>query len=383
MKRIILLPLLLMLTTAFTSAQETDSSGYRFTMVKSLAATPVKNQFRTSTCWSFSAISLLESELLRMGKEEFDLSEMFIVRNVYERKARKYVRLHGSATMAGGGAFNDVPAILGDLGMVPEEAYPGLSYGSEKHMHNELDAVLRGYVDAVVKNGNGKLSTAWHRGLQGILDAYLGPVPEKFSWKGKQYSPRGYADEVLGLNPDDYVLLSSYTHHPFYRPFVLEVPDNWDFGAVYNLPVDELMRTIDHAIESGYTVAWASDNSEKGFNFRKGIAIVPLKDWDDMSKGEADSVFLTPGPEKTITQEMRQAAFDNYATTDDHGMHITGIAKDENSAKYYYVKNSWGLNNSKYNGWFYASAPFVAYKTMSIMLNKNAIPGDIRGKLGL
>jgi len=372
-----------MLTTAFTSAQETDSSGYRFTMVKSLAATPVKNQFRTSTCWSFSAISLLESELLRMGKEEFDLSEMFIVRNVYERKARKYVRLHGSATMAGGGAFNDVPAILGDLGMVPEEAYPGLSYGSEKHMHNELDAVLRGYVDAVVKNGNGKLSTAWHRGLQGILDAYLGPVSEKFSWKGKQYSPRGYADEVLGLNPDDYILLSSYTHHPFYRPFVLEVPDNWDFGTVYNLPVDELMRTIDHAIESGYTVAWASDNSEKGFNFRKGIAIVPLKDWDDMSKGEADSVFLTPGPEKTITQEMRQTAFDNYATTDDHGMHITGIAKDENGAKYYYVKNSWGLNNSKYNGWFYASAPFVAYKTMSIMLNKNAIPGDIRGKLGL
>ncbi|MGB5073940.1 MAG: C1 family peptidase, partial [Bacteroidota bacterium] len=382
-----LLALLLTLTISTSRAQDaakdTTEAGYRFTMVKDLPATPVKNQFHTSTCWSFSGISMLESELLRMGKGEFDLSEMFIVRDVYERKAKKYVRLHGSNAFAPGGAFNDVSAILRDLGMVPDEAYPGLSYGTEKHMHGELDGVLRAYVDALIKNGNGELSTAWFPGVKGILDAYLGPKPTEFMWNGKKYTPRSFADNVMGLNPDDYVLLSSYTHHPFYSQFVLEVPDNWDFGSVYNVPLADLMRTIDNAIEGGYTVAWASDVSEKGFNFKKGIAIVPEKDWSDMSKGEQDSVFLAPGKEKTITQEMRQTAFDNYSTTDDHGMHITGIATDENGGKYYYVKNSWGLKNSKYDGWFYASKAFVEYKTMSIMLNKNAIPADLRKKLGL
>lgn len=383
MKRILLLALLLVLANLPATAQDNDSSGYSFTMVKSLPATPVKNQYRTSTCWSFSSISLLESELLRTGKGEFDLSEMFIVRNVYEGKAKKYVRMHGSGPFAAGGAFNDVPTILRDLGMVPDEAYPGLSYGSEKHMHGELDAVLRAYVDAVIKNPNHELTTAWYGGVQGILDAYLGTEPEKFTWHGKTYTPRTFADDVMGLNPDDYVLLSSFTHHPFYQQFVLEVPDNWNFGTVYNVPLEELMRTIDNAIESGYTVAWASDVSEKGFNFKKGIAIVPEKDWDDMSKGEQDSVFIAPGAEKVITQELRQDAFDRYATTDDHGMHITGIAKDEKGGKYYYVKNSWGLKNSTYDGWFYASKAFVAYKTTSIMLNRNAIPADLRKKLGL
>ena len=201
--------------------------------------------------------------------------------------------------------------------------------------------------------------------------------------KGKRFTPVSFANEAMGLDPDDYVLLTSYTHHPFHKPFVLEVPDNWNFGLVYNLPLDDLMRTIDHAIEKDYTIAWAADISEKGFNFRKGVAIVPEKDWDEMTKGEADSVFLAPGPERTITQEMRQAAFDNYTTTDDHGMHITGIAKDENGARYYYVKNSWGVKNRKYDGWFFAFVTFVAYKTMSVMLNRNAIPADIRKKLGL
>ena len=333
MKRLTLIPLLLLAFAFTTHAQDTDTTGYRFTMVKSLPATPVKNQYQTSTCWSFSSISLLESELLRSGKGEFDLSDMFIVRHVYERKVRKYVRFHGSAHLAGGGAFNDVPAILKECGMVPDEVYAGLEYGSDKHRHNELDAVVKAYADAVVKNGNGELSTAWLPGLHGILDAYLGEVPQDFMWKGKRFTPVSFANEAMGLDPDDYVLLTSYTHHPFHKPFVLEVPDNWNFGLVYNLPLDDLMRTIDHAIEKDYTIAWAADISEKGFNFRKGVAIVPEKDWDEMTKGEADSVFLAPGPERTITQEMRQAAFDNYTTTDDHGMHITGIAKDANGAR--------------------------------------------------
>ncbi len=387
MKLTLILTLLLAFTISTTHAQDEDTdsteTGYQFTMVKSLPATSVKNQYRTSTCWSFSALSLLESELLREGKGEFDLSEMFIARNIYERKAKKYVRLHGSNAFSPGGAFNDVSAILHDLGMVPDEAYPGLSYGTEKHIHGELDAVLRAYVDAVIKNKNGELTTAWYSGMNGILDAYLGAYPKEFNWKGKQYTPRSFADNVMGLNPDDYVLLSSYTHHSFYSQFVLEVPDNWDFGSVYNVPMEDLMNTIDNAIDEGYTVAWASDVSEKGFNFKKGIAIIPEKDFAEMSKGERDSVFLAPGPEKVITQELRQEAFDNYTTTDDHGMHITGIANDENGAKYYYVKNSWGVKNGKYDGWFYASQAFVEYKTMSIMLNKNAIPADIRKKLGL
>ncbi len=385
MKQLLTVILLILAVTVNMQAQDKDTveSGYQFTMIKQLPATPVKNQYRTSTCWSFSSISLLESELLRMGKGEFDLSDMFIARNVYEAKARKYARMHGNVQLSGGGAFSDVPIILRDLGMVPDEVYPGLQYDSEKHIHGELDAVLKGYMDALIKNRNGKLTPVWDDGLAGILDAYLGPQPREFTWDGKRYTPRSFADEVLELNPNDYVLLTSYTHHPFYGAFALEVPDNWDYGMVYNIPMDEMMATIDQAIENGYTIAWASDVSEKGFNHRKGLAVMPAKDWDDMSKSEADSVFIAPVPQKTITQEMRQKAFDNYTTTDDHGMHIIGIAEDQDGTKYYFVKNSWGVKKSKYDGHFYASEAFVAYKTMTIMLNKNAIPSKIRSKLGI
>lgn len=368
-------------------AQENDAdsvaSGYVFTTVTQLPATPVKNQYRTSTCWSFSSISLLESELIRMGRGEFDLSEMFVVRHVYLGKAKKYVRLHGNAQLAGGGAFNDAIMVLREYGMVPDAAYPGIAYEEEKHVHGELDAVIKGYVDAVVKNRNGRLTPVWEQGLAGILDAYLGAYPSTFSWEGVTYTPRSFADDVLQLDPSDYVLLSSYTHHPFYRPFVLEVPDNWDYGLVHNVPLDALMATIDHALENGFTVAWASDVSEKGFDYRKGLAVLPEKDWDEMRKGEKDSVFILPVPQKSVTQEMRQKAFDNYSTTDDHGMHILGIATDQEGGKYYYVKNSWGVDRSKYDGHFYASEAFVACKTLSIMLHRDAIPAALRSKLGL
>jgi bleomycin hydrolase len=385
MKILLILTLTVLLLAPATHAQNSDSAanGYQFTMVKELRATPVKNQNRTSTCWSFSALSLLESELLRMGTGEFDLSEMFIVRHIYQRKAEKFVRMHGNLAFAPGGAFNDVTDVIRDIGIVPDNAYPGLEYGEALHVHNELDATLRAVVDALVKAPNGKLSPAWKRSVSGILDGYLGSEPKEFEWKGKRWTPRGFADQALGIKPDDYILISSFTHHPFYKQFALEVPDNWSYGLVHNVPLDDMMRTLTHALENGFTVAWASDISEKGFNHKKGLAVVPEKAWEDMSKSETDSVFLAPVKEKTITPQLRQEGFDNYTTQDDHGMHIIGVSRDINGGSYFYVKNSWGEKNNPYGGYFHASEAFVRYKTTSIMLHRDAIPADIRAKLKL
>jgi bleomycin hydrolase len=330
-----------------------------------------------------------------MGKPAVDLSEMFIVRNVYAGKAEKYVRLQGSMNFAGGGSFYDVIETIRKYGIVPEEAYPGLSYGEEAHVHGELDAVTKAYVDAVIKNPNRKLSTAWKAGFDGILDAYLGVRPTTFTYNGKEFNPKSYA-ESLELKLDDYVYITSYTHHPFYSNFVLEVPDNWAWGGVYNLPLDEFAQVFDNAINNGYSVAWASDVSEKGFSYQNGVAVIPdanlaemsnseKSKWTELSSREKEAMlykFEGPSFEKKITQEMRQEAFDNYQTTDDHGMLIVGIAKDQKGNKYYKVKNSWGTTD-KYNGFFFASEPFVLYKTMSIMVHKNAIPKEIAKKLKL
>jgi bleomycin hydrolase len=371
-------------------------SGYHFTMVKQLPSTSVKNQYRSGTCWSYSAIAFLESELLRMGKDTFDLSEMFCVRNCYSDKANIYVRFQGKHNFGGGGAAHDVTYVLKNYGIVPEQAYSGLTPGDDKPVHGEMDGVLSAYVDAVLKNPNKKLSPVWHQGFNGILDAYMGSVPEKFTYKGKEYTPKSFADD-LGLNPDDYVEISSYTHHPFYTQFVIEIPDNWLMHEVYNVPVDEMMQIIDNSIMNGYTVVWGSDVSEKGFSWKNGVAIVPDKNaqemagleqakWEKMSDADREKMlykFENPVPEKKITQEMRQLEFDNYQTTDDHGMQFTGIAKDQNGTKYYLVKNSWGSDDHKYKGYFYASESFVRLKTMDVMVHKNVIPKDIRKKLGI
>ena len=375
-------------------AKSNQPKGYQFTDIKRLPATSVKDQARAGTCWSWSGISFFESEMIRMGKEPIDLSAMYIVRHAYSDKATKFVRLHGSMNFAVGGAFCDVMHVIKNYGIVPMDVYKGLNYGEPNH--GEIDDVLAGYVNAVIKNSNKKLSTAWKKGFDGILDAYLGEEPEKFEYKGKEYTPRTFADEVVGLNMDDYVSLTSFTHHPFYSQFAIEVPDNWLWGMSYNLPIDELAQVMSNAIDNGYTFAWASDVSERGFQTSQpGVAVVPTTDtkemsgaeiakWEAMPKGNQtpDAFRQGPAPEKEITQEMRQQEFDNYLTTDDHGMHVIGKAKDQNGTVYYIVKNSWNKYN-KFGGYFYASEPFMKYKTMNIIVHKNAIPKDIRKKLGI
>ncbi len=382
--------------TLFLSASVFAQSGYTFTDVKRLPATPVKDQYRSGTCWSFSGVSFFESELLRMGKGEFHLSEMFPVRVCYGEKAQKYARLNGTINFGGGGGFNDVTMTFSKFGIVPDEAYPGLNYGKDKHVHGESDAVLKAYMDAIIKNENKELSTAWFPAFQGILDAYFGKYPETFTYKGRNYTPKSFQTE-LGLNMDDYVMITSFSHHEFYKPFILEVPDNWGWGEVYNVKIDEMTEIIDYAIEKGYTVAWACDVSEKGFSWKNGLAVVPseeIVDLDGLEKSKWEVLtarekadffydFSKIRKEKTITQELRQKSFDNLTTTDDHGMHITGISKDQNGTKYYIVKNSWNVDGNSYKGYLNASEAFVKYKTTSLLVNKESIPKELRKKLGI
>ena len=392
MNRILSLFTALMLTL-LVSAQET-ATAYTFTVVKENPITSIKNQFNTGTCWSFSGVGFLESELLRMNKGEHDLSEMYIVRKNYEDKAVKYARLHGNLNFSPGGSFADVVETIDDYGILPDSIYKGLNYGTDSHDHGEMDKVLKGYMKSLVENST--LTTAWFNGFKGILDAYLGEVPQTFIYKGKQYTPQSFA-ALLGLKSDDYVSLTSFTHHPFYSKFPIEVPDNWRWADSYNLPLDEMIAAIDNAIMNGYTVAWASDVSEPGFS-RLGIAIVPDENapenagsdqakWLDLSLREKNSFVREKIgreilKEKTITQEMRQQDFDNFKTTDDHGMQIYGIANDQNGNKYYMVKNSWGMTGP-YNGIWYASEAYVRYKTTSIVVNKKALPPSIVKKIGL
>lgn len=393
-----LIALCLALTAGAQTADTTSAEGYRFTDTKIIPTTAVKDQSRSGTCWCFSTLSFLESEILRAGGPAMHLSEMWIVRHSFMDKAEKYVRMHGTINFAEGGASHDVTEGIKAHGIVPFEVYPGLNYGTEKPDFHELSVVLKAYLDAVVKTGDksGKaLSTAWKRGFDAILDEYFGPLPETFTYEGKEYTPETFAAQ-LPIDLDNYIDISSFTHHPFYTQFIIEVPDNWMWGTVYNVPLDEMMQIIDHALEQGYTVSWGTDVSEKGFSRTKAIGIVPEADTESMSGTEAERwgkltdkekeaalyKFDKPGKERVITQQMRQEAFDNYETTDDHGMQIMGTAVDQAGNDYYKVKNSWGVR-PPYDGYYYFSRPFVAYKTMSVMVNKKAIPAPIRKKMGL
>ncbi len=384
--------------TAQTPQTEPEPEGYRFTDAKVLEMTPVKNQHRSGTCWCFSTMSFLEGEILRAGGKPVHLSEMWIVRHSFMEKAEKYVRMHGELNFAEGGAAHDVTEGIKKYGIVPFEAYPGLNYGTDKPDFHELTAALKAFLDSVIATADrsGKpLSTAWKRAFNAMLDEYFGHMPDTFVYEGKEYTPQSFAAS-LPVSMDNYIDITSFTHHPFYTQFVLEVPDNWMWGKVYNLPLDEMMAVIDHALANGYPVAWGTDVSEKGFSRTKALGIVPEADLDGMSGTEAERwgklterekeaalyKFDKPGKERTITQEMRQEAFDNYETTDDHGMVIVGGARDQAGTPYYKVLNSWD-DLPPYGGHWYFSRPFVAYKTTDIMVNKNALPKEIAKKLGL
>jgi len=386
-------------TAAVDTTAKDTAEGFRFTTVDSVAITSIKDQNKSGTCWAFSTLGFFESEILRETGKVVDLSEMFVVNHTMMDRAQYVIRMYGDVAFASGGSAYDVLYCLRTYGIVPQSAMPGIQYGTTEAdtlpVHNELDAVAKGYINALCHNSKIKrLTPVWKKGLQAIYDTYLGACPDTFQLEGKIFTPQSYA-QSLGLNLDDYVSLTSYTHHPFYTRFAMEVPDNWRMNQAYNVPLDELMTIIDHAIQHGYTMAWGADVSEVGFT-RKGIGVMPDADkgadltGSDMAhwlglddKGKKEELTKKPLPEMTITQQLRQQAYDNWDNTDDHGMQIFGTATDQNGKLYYMVKNSWGSTRSDYKGIWYISRAFMEYKTNEIMVHKNAIPKDIRKKLGL
>ena len=399
MKKLIAIMALAGLTSSLsaqTPATKDANEPNVFTTVKDARITSIKNQANSGTCWAYSGQSFLEDELIRTGKGDYDLSEMFVVSHSYRDKGRKYVRLHGKLNFAQGGSFYDVLYVLKNYGAVPRSVLPGLNYGTTKNQHGEMEAGLKAFLDAIITNPNGKLSTAWYPAFESIIDQYLGKLPEEFTFKGKKYTPKSYG-QALGLNADDYVSLTSFTHHPFYSKFALEIEDNWRWAESYNLPIDELMRTMEYAIDKGYTIAWGSDVSEQGFT-RDGIAVLADVEeietkgsdqarWVGLNRGERQTLLQklirsANVPEIDPTQEYRQKGFDNFELTDDHGMVIYGIAKNQIGRKFFVVKNSWG-ETGEYKGHWYASYNFVKGKTMNIVLHRSAIPEDIAKKLGI
>lgn len=380
--RNLLLVALLLLSLYQGFAQTTErrnkkDGGYFFTVVKENGTGPVANQSMSSTCWSFSTASFLESELMRMGKPPVNLSEMFVVHQAYISKAEYYIRLHGNHSFSPGGAFHDPLFVLRTYGAVPEAAYTGLPKGETLPNHLEMDEVLQAMLKVVVERKT--IAPTWRGAVTGVLDAYLGKVPESFEYQGKTYTPRSFAD-MLGLNPDNYIEIGSYTHHPFYKPFVLEVPDNWMMERIQNVPLDEMMEVIDEALMNGYTVAWGADISESTFSHKNGVAVIPAADYGSLSAEEKLRFFDEPREEKNITQEIRQEGFDDYSTQDDHAMHIVGLAKDQKGTKYYIAKNSWGTENNQLGGYVYVSESYVRAKTTSIMVHKDAVPKKIQKK---
>jgi len=364
-----------------TGAVDTTAK-FRFKDVIDLDHTDVKNQASSGTCWSYSTNSFLESEMIRLGKEPIELSQLFSAHYVYEEKADVMVRMHDVTNWGDGGECHDVINMYAKYGAMPREAYTGLQYGTTKNKFGEMQGMLKAMLSTVVSNPNGQLTTSWKKAFNAVLDSYLGAIPEKFEWKGKWYTPKSFAEEKVGINPKEYVEISSFTNYPYYQLVPFMVQDNWAYQPVHNVKMNEITEIIDNAIKTGYTIAWATDVSEKYFSWKNGVAYVPEKEYDDMDDTEKKYMFDGPKPERIITPEARQVAFDNYATTDDHGMHIVGVAVDQKGKKYYKVKNSWGAKND-FKGYIYVTAAFVQYKTTAILLNKGGIPADLKKKMNI
>jgi bleomycin hydrolase len=385
--KVVVLVLAISLLTAAGDAKSKKKGkvkeAYVFKTITEVKRTPVKDQYRTGTCWCFSTISFLESELLRTGKGEFDLSEMFVVRHTYPHKVLNYIRLHGTANHAQGGQSHDVFDQIRRYGIVPEVEYPGMNIEENRHNHGEMAAVLKAIGEAVLKRRGRRVTPRWLEAYKAVLDVYLGKPPKSFTYNGKTYTPKSFADS-LGLNPDDYIELTSYSHHPFYKQCRIELPDNWTYNdEYYNVPIDDLERIVDYALKNGHSFVWDGDVSEKEFSSRKlGYAIVPGKSWEDKTTAEREKPITGPVKEKEVTREMRQKTFDNFATTDDHLMHIVGLAQDQKGNKFYLTKNSSGTDR-KNKGYVYMSRAYFRLKTMAVMINKHALPEDIKAKLGL
>lgn len=397
MKKILMIALMAVVAIGANAQAKENKNKPVFTTVKEIPITSIKDQNRSGTCWAYSTLSFFEAEILKATGKTYDLCESFVANKDYMDRAVQVVRYHGDCQFAQGGAASDVHYVMKHYGICPEDAmpFPGSLYGDSLNNFNEFFSLLEPYVAAIAKNKAQKISGQWKKGLQGILDAYLGECPESFQYEGKTYTPQSFV-KSLGINMDDYVSITSYTHHPFYTAFPVEVQDNWRFELSYNVPMDEMMRIIDNAIDKGYTVAWGGDVSEEGFT-RQGLAYMidgkaaqslagsDMARWLKLSRTQKTNLIDSLGctvPEITPTQAQRQERFDNWELTDDHGMLIFGIAKDQNGKEYYMVKNSWG-ETGEYKGIWYMTKNFIAANTMDYMVNKNAIPKDIRKKLGI
>jgi bleomycin hydrolase len=374
--------------------QDKTQEGYKFTPVYDLKATPVKNQASTGTCWCFATTSFIESELLRMGKGEYDLSEMYIVRMNYINRLKDNYLRRGKGNLGPGSLAHDWMRVFSENGIVPDEVYTGLNYGSPTHNHSELQSFINAVAAVPVERR--KESPQYYSIVNAILDTYLGKVPESFTYKGITYTPKSFAAS-LGINPDDYVEITSFTHFPFYTQGIVEVPDNWAMARFYNVPINELIEIMDYSFKNGYTVNWDGDVTESSFSHPNGYAVMPavqapergaMTDRQRLERAPAQAVqgapmAQSPGPELNVTQEIRQAGYESFSTTDDHLMHLTGVVKDQNGTKYYKTKNSWGTDRNAFGGYLNMSENFVKAKTIFIMVHKNAIPPAIKTKLGI
>jgi bleomycin hydrolase len=364
------------------NANKSDASKEKFTFTPliNIETTSIKSQGSSGTCWSYSGNSFLETEMIRKGKTPVDIAEIYTARCVYIEKAKNYVRMHGAVSWGDGGELHDVVNMYAKYGALPQSVYNGLNYGTTINKFGEMQDVLKAMLDGVIKNANGQLTPNWLTAFTAALDAYLGAVPEKFEYNGKTYTPQTFAKEVVGLNAADYIEMTSLNDQPFYQKVFLPVQDNWSFDYAYNVQMDEMTTIIDNALKSGYSVGWATDVSEKYFSWKNGIAFVPEKEFADMTDAEKADLFNGPKPERAITPALRQTAFDNYTTTDDHGMQIVGLAKDQSGREYYIVKNSWGESND-YKGYLYVTKNYVKFKTTGLLVNKEGISKDLRSKM--